>query len=263
MKSASSPFLYVVALALAGLLVHLPGHAQDSNMKFWSDHEQIRRHLFSQLQVDFNFIFHSRVLNDSNFNPVRDCHIINKTQRMGTVSDGFGDFKITANVGDSISFSALGYEKLTIVLTDSMYNYGYIVRLKPTAYEIPEVTIEPFVEKPVVSKWEVYTKPLPNQGGINIPTGVAPVTLLYNLFSKEGKQKRHYRKIVEGTADFMLIGEKFNGEMVAQLTGLKDDELVRFMSFCNFSNDFLINYSPETIKRAIRQKYQEYVKEGT
>ena len=56
----------------------------------------------------------------------------------------------------------------------------------------------------------------------------------------------------------MLIDEKFNGEMVAQLTGLQDDELVKFMSFCNFSTDFILNYSPETIRREIRKKYQEY-----
>ena len=181
---------------------------------------------------------------------------------MGTVSDAYGDFKITANINDSISFSALGYEKLTIAITESMYNYGYIVRLKPKAYELGEVTIKPFqLDLPPVSKYEIYTRPLPNQGGINIPTGFSPVTALYNRFSKEGKQKRYHKTITEGTADFMLIGEKFNGPMVAQLTGLKDDELIKFMSFCNFSSDFLMTYSPETIKREIRKKYQEYTKE--
>jgi len=198
------------------------------------------------------------VVNDSTLKAIRDCHIINKTQNMGTISDAYGDFKITANLNDSISFSALGYEKLTIAISDSMYNYGYIVKLKPVAYELGEVTIQPILVAPLVTKWEVYTKPLPNQGGINIPTGISPITMLYNRFSKEGKQARYHSKITDGTADFMLIGEKFNGELVAQLTGLKDDELIKFMSFCNFSNEFLMNYSPETIKREIRKKYQEY-----
>jgi hypothetical protein len=198
-------------------------------------------------------------VNDSSLTSIRDCHIINETQRTATVSDAYGDFKISANVNDSISFSALGYEKLIIVLTESMYNYGYVVKLKPAIYELDEVTIKPLIELPIISKWEVYTPSLPNQGGINIPTGVSPVTALYNRFSKEGKQKKHYQSVINGTAEFMLIGEKYNGAMVAQITGLKDDELVKFMSFCNFSKDFLLNYSPETIKRAIRQKYQEYM----
>jgi hypothetical protein len=202
------------------------------------------------------------VVSDSTLTSIRDCHIINKTLRMGTVTDAYGDFKITANVNDSIFFSAIGYEKLTIALTDSMYTYGYIIKLKPATYELDEVIIQPLIERPLITKWEVYTKPLPNQGGINIPLPNPldhPVTALYDLLSKEGKQKRYNQKLTEGTHDFMLLGEKFNGEMVSQMTGLMDDELIKFMSYCNFTNDFLMNYSPETIKREIRKKYQEYV----
>jgi hypothetical protein len=174
------------------------------------------------------------------------------------MSDAYGDFKITANVNDSISFSAIGYETLTIAITDSMYTYGHIIKLKPTTYVLQEVVIHPFFEFPSISKWEIYTKPLPGQGGINIPTGISPITFLYNQFSKEGRQKRYYKSLINGTADFLIIGEKFNGELVSQLTGLRDDELVKFMSWCNFSKDFLLYYSPETIKREVKKKYQEY-----
>ena len=205
-----------------------------------------------------DYIFRSRVVSDSSYSSIRDCHIVNRTQNMGTVSNAYGDFRITADANDSISFTAIGYERLTIAVTDSMLTYGHIIRLKPTTYELDEITIRPHFEKPLVTKWEVYIKPLPNQGGVSIPTGISPVTAFYNRFSKEGKQKKYYKKLTEGTADFMLIGEKFNGNMVAQLTGLKNDELINFMSFCNFSNDFIMNYSPETIKRAIKKKFQEY-----
>ena len=268
MNPAVNHILYFVVLAVAGLLVHLPCNAQsqtdrlkNQNLSYWSNKDQAGRDQLSRVTVDFNYIFQSRVVSDSSFNSISNCHIINKTQRTATVSDAYGNFKITANVNDSILFSALGYENLTISLTDSMYNYGYIIKLQPATYELSEVIIQPIIEKPFVTKWEVYTPPLPNQGGINIPTGINPVTFFYNRFSREGKQKKYYAKLKEGTHDFMFIGEKFNGKMVAQLTGLKDDELIKFMSYCNFSNDFLMNYSPETINRAIKQKYQEYSKE--
>jgi len=261
MKPASDHIVYIIVSALVGLLMVLPCRAQDSNMRFWAAQDRARRQQLSHVNLDFNYIFRSRVVSDSTFTFLRDCHVINKTQRTATVSDAYGDFKITANINDSILFSAIGYEKLTIALSDSMYSYGYIIKLKPAVYELEEVTIRPIIEIPLVTKKEIYTPPLPNQGGINIPVGINPVTLIYNRFSKEGKQKRYYKKVIERTADFMLIGEKFNGETVAQLTGLKDDELVKFMSYCNFSNDFLINYSPETIKRAIKQKYQKYTEE--
>jgi len=201
------------------------------------------------------------VVCDSSFISISNCHIINKTKGTGTVTDANGNFKITAEVNDSISFSALGYETITIVLTESMYNFGYIISLKPKAYELEELTITPFsLNLPSISRFEIYTPPLPNQGGINLlPTYVSPITTLFNIFSREGRQKRHYQSVRNGTAEYVLIGEKFNGEIVSQITGLKDNELIRFMSFCNFSNDFLLNYSPETIRRAIRQKYTEFV----
>ena len=263
MKLIRFHIAYFIVLVLTGLFVHLPCHAQDSNMRYWEQQNQSRRRQYSQLNVDFNYILQSRVVCDSSLISIGYCHIINTTQRMATTSDAYGDFKISANVNDSIFFSAIGYETRIIVLTDSMYWSG-IVKLKPTAYELSEVTIQPFlIDLPPISKYEIYTKPLPNQGGINIPLPEAlahPVTFLYNRFSKEGKQKRHYVKVKEGTADYILIGEKFNGPMVSQLTGLKDDKLIAFMAFCNFSNDFLMNYSPETIKRAIRLKFEEYEK---
>ncbi len=236
MKPAGIHIAYFFVLALAGSFTPAPCHAQN-----------------------YNYIFGSRVVSDSTLNSIRDCHIINKTQHMGTVSNAYGDFKITANVNDSISFSALGYEKRTIALTDSMFTYGYIVKLKPIAYELGEVTIKPYqLDFPPINKNSIPPRsPLPNQGGVGV-TIDGPVTFFYNRFSKEGKQKRYYKKVTEGTADFMLIGEKFNGELVSQITGLKDDELIKFISFCDFSSDFLKNYSPETIKRAIRKKYEEY-----
>ena len=267
MKQAGNHYIvYFIMLVLIGLFVYLPCDAQSNlknqNLDYWAKQREMARHYNSQ-RPDFNYIFRSRVVNDSSLQAIRDCHIINKTQNMGTVSDAHGDFKISANINDSISFSALGYERLTIVLTESMFNYGYIVKLKPVAYELNEIIVKPFqLELPQIRRSEIYTTPLPNQGGINIPLSGAlasPVTYFYNLLSKEGKQQRYYRNLIDGTADFLLIGEKFNGELVAQLTGLKDDELIKFMSFCNFSPEFLLNFSPETIRRAIRIKHLEYL----
>jgi len=267
MKSYSAHIICSFVLALAGLLACFHCNAQtqlnrlqNQNLSYWESQTQSRRSQLSSFTVDLNYIFRSRVVCDSTLTSVRSCHVINRTQNTVTVSDAYGDFKISANIGDSITFSALGYETLTIVIDEHSYNYGSIVRLKPTVYELGEVTVQPYqLDFAPLTKWEVPVRPLPNQGGINIPTGIHPVTALYDRFSKEAKQKRYNKKILDGSADFMIIGEKFNGVLVAQITGLKDDELIRFMSFCNFSTDFLLNYSPETIKREIRKKFQEFV----
>jgi hypothetical protein len=212
---------------------------------------------------------------------IPNCHIVNKTQNMGTISDEYGIFTITANVGDSIWFSTLGYARITIAVHDSMYSNNRVVKLKPIVYLLSEVEIgllstydrfkrdvlsreaeEAIKMSPFISQYDVYTPPLPNQGGVNIPLGVManPITFLYSLWSTEGKQFRHYQSIIEGSAEFMIIGEKFNGFIVRELTGFENDELVKFMSYCKFSKEYLLMASEIDIRREIMRKYREYVK---
>ena len=177
-------------------------------------------------------------------------------------------------------FSSLGYERLTIAVSDSMYSNDRIIRLIPTAYLLTELdvgllsTYDRFRRDILsmeaqraydmafdISRYEVFTPPLPNQGGVNIPLWGAlasPVTYLYYLWSVEGKQHRHYLSVINGTAEFIIIGEKFNGFIVRELTGFEEDELVKFMSFCGFSKHFLLTASEIEIRRQIMQKYREY-----
>jgi hypothetical protein len=208
---------------------------------------------------------------------IPNCHILNKTQNMGTVSDEFGMFTITANTGDSLMFSAIGYGRTTIAVRDSMYSNDRTIRLKPVTYLLSEVDIgmlstydrfkrdmlkmdaeEAFKMAPV-SRFEVYAPPLPNQCGINVPLSVSPVTFLYNLWSKEGKQYSYYQSVINGTAEFIIIGEKFNGLLVKELTGLEDDELIKFMSFCMFTKEYLLVADERVIQQQIMRKYKVYI----
>ena len=236
---------------------------QNQNLDYWATQDNALRRQLEQWTPVLNYVLQSKVVCDSSFISIAGCHIINLTQNMGTVTDSNGDFSITANIGDTVSFSALGYERLTIVITGTMYTSGFIVKLKPTTYDLDELIVTPYrLNLTPISRFEIHTPPLPGHGGINLlPYYFSPVTVFYNRFSKEGKQKRQYTQVVDGTAEYMLIGEKFNGYMVSEITGLKEDELINFMAFCNFSNDFLLNYSMETIRRAIRQKYLDFVEQ--
>ena len=227
---------------------------------------------------DFKYKFIAKVMDADTAVVIPNCHIINKTQNMGTVSDEFGAFTITANVGDSILFSAIGYARLTIAVRDSMYTNTRIIRLPPVTYTLSEVDIgilstydrfkrdvlskeaEEAYKLAHISKYEVYIPPLPNQGGINVPLAISPVTFLYNLWSKEGKQYRYYQSVIDGTAEFILIGDKFNGLLVKNLTGFENDELVKFMSFCMFTKEYLLLAPEREIQREIMRKYKEYMK---
>ena len=209
---------------------------------------------------------------------IPNCHIINKTRNLGTVSDESGIFTVTANIGDSIMFSSIGYVRMTIVVHDSMYTNNRIIRLKPAIYVLTDLDIgilstydrfkrdilsreaeEAYKMSARVSQYDVYVPPLPNQGGINVPLSVSPITFLYNLWSKEGKQYQYYQSVINGTAEFVIIGEKFNGLLVKELTGFENDELIKFMSFCMFTKEYLLYASKMEIQREIMRKYREYI----
>ena len=229
---------------------------------------------------DYKYRFVAKVMAADTTVFIHNCHIINKTQHLVTVSDEFGGFTITANVGDSIMFSMIGYERLTIVARDSMYTNNRIVKLIPAVYFLSEVDIgilstydrfkrdilskeaaEAYKMAPLVNKYDVYITPLPNQGGFNIPFTASPITFLYNLWSKEGKQYEYYQSVIRGTAEFIIIGAKFNGLIVKELTGLENDELLKFMSFCRFTRPYLLATSEMEIRRAIMYKFKEYLNE--
>jgi len=228
---------------------------------------------------DYNYRFSARLMDADTAVAVPRGHIINKNLNLGTASDDLGFFTVTANVGDTIIFSSIGYERMTIVSHDSMYTNNRIIKLKPAVYLLTEVDIgflstydrfkrdvlsreaqEALKMSPNISKYDVYIPALPNQGGLNVPFAGSPITFLYNLWSKEGKQYQHYQSVINGTAEFIIIGDKFNGIFVKELTGLENDELIKFMSFCKFSKEYLLLASEMDIRRQIMRKYSEYVK---
>ena len=226
---------------------------------------------------DYNYKFMATVMDADTAVAIPNCRIINKTQNLGTLSDEYGFFTITANTGDSIMFSSIGYGRVTMVVRDSMYTNDRIVRIKPVVYVLNEIEIgilstydrfkrnilskeaqEAYRLAPLASKYDIYIPPLPNQGGINVPLMVSPVTFLYNLWSKEGKQYQHYVNIINGTAEFIIIGDKFNGLLVKELTGLENDELIKFMSYCMFTKEYLLYAPAREIQWEIMRKYRTY-----
>ena len=226
---------------------------------------------------DYKYRFMAKLMDADTAISIPNCHIINKTQNLGTVSDEFGIFTVTANIGDSIMFSSIGYVRTTIAVHDSMYTNKHIIKLKPAIYVLTALDIgilstydrfkrdflsreaeEAYKMSAHVSQYDVYVPPLPNHGGINVPLEVSPITFLYNLLSKEGKQYQHYQSLINGTAEFIIIGEKFNGLLVKKLTGFENDELIKFMSFCKFTKAYLLVASEMEIQREIMRKYREY-----
>jgi hypothetical protein len=111
-----------------------------------------------------------------------------------------------------------------------------------------------------LSEWEIANIEYATQGpNLLRNTGFAsPITWLYNKFSKKVRMERLYREMVEYGEETDRVPEKYNKELVAKITGLKDDVLMEFMVFCRFSYYDLVRWSDAEIIAAIKYKFSEY-----
>jgi hypothetical protein len=105
----------------------------------------------------------------------------------------------------------------------------------------------------------------PEEVGANPEYGITAnriFSLIYNLFSKEAKIKKKYRKLLHGESINSFIDRRFNAKVVAKIIGHDDRKLVGdFMQQCHFSVDFLITSNDYDLFLAIKQNWKRYASE--
>ena len=200
------------------------------------------------------------MLDQSDVQPMSDVHVFNKNTNIVTITAKNGSFSIMGTKGDSIRISCIGYATYNTAITDSTDKP--VIFLKPVAYDLGGVVILPDTLKlsgiaAVIRQAQEGNSSLRPSWGFGPVIG-GPVTLLYNAFSKTAKQERVYRAKVMGTDDDIVIGNKFNGDIVKDLTGLQGDELINFMAWCGFSRKYLLAANNGQVEKNILDKWFQY-----
>lgn len=210
------------------------------------------------------------------FKPVEYAHVINTENYYGTISDTSGNFKIKGAPGDTLLITAIGYENKNFSY-EGEYK-PFIVRSIPMeekTYMIEQVEVTPWgtyqdfkekfldleIENPREAIhpriWRDLQPPpdtvIPPEPGLE-----SPVSLIYSIFSREGKELRKYKELKEEKTISEKIRSKYNKEIVGEITGLENEELIRFMEFCNFSDEYLITTRKYFILERVKEKYKEY-----
>ncbi|QBA63478.1 carboxypeptidase-like regulatory domain-containing protein [Muriicola soli] len=94
-------------------------------------------------QSYFNFELEGQTRFDGKGVP--DVHIMNTTADKATISDQNGRFSITATMGDTLLFSALQYQRKTLVVSASILESSYVyITLEEFVNELDEVVVRPF-----------------------------------------------------------------------------------------------------------------------
>jgi hypothetical protein len=233
---------------------------------------------FSQVIEDKKLVV-SGIVKDSLNNPVPYARIQVKNGSDSIISDYYGTFHIPVIAGDTISVSAPSFNHYYIVIPKEVKGQEYITEVImkqelagwrdlvkspwPATYE--EFKAE-FMKIEIVDPLANLDLHLPSpeelrnyaypQGGIVIQ---GPISFLYDQFSKEARSKKLYAELVVKEK----AGKRYNKELVAKITGLKnDDQIKKFMEFCSLQIRFILESTDYELYAAILDCYKDYCSRG-
>ena len=223
------------------------------------------------------------VYNASGIVPIVGSMVHNICSGEYVFCDDNGNFQVTVSLYDSLVISHAGYSQALVVVDSRDFSRGRKdIILYHKAFMLPNFTcygLNPTYEG---FKKDVATAKLPdsykNIDDVHLtkeerrnatyteeaPTVLkntklaSPITWLYTTFNKKEKMKRLYYEMEGYGEEVQQIGLKYNRELVSEITGLQEPELLDFMVYCHFSYYDLIRWSRERIVDEVRTKYTEY-----
>ena len=219
---------------------------------------------------------------DSTHYPLSDVYIRNISAGSITNTDTEGDFRIPAQLGDTLSISYIGYETLQARVDETwILGEPATIRLMAKTTFLDEVTVTKFPEyqqfkeqimatDPADTSFQVYGVPkvaITEEDRLNASLAIrGPFSAVHNAFSKRAKEQKKVRKMLQNQGNREKARTKFSREWVSEMTSLQGEKLTSFIAFCNFSEAYLVS-TPEYVihedMMALLPKFlQEYDREG-
>lgn len=208
------------------------------------------------------------VYDKDSITPMQFAYVVNKNSTNGMVADAQGKFNLKIRLGDTLSFSYVGYtvtKVFTHKLKDSVKNSTLKINvlLKPKAKELNTVTVttygfskeqkESYKRKIDAYKREASTPFVMNNTGAGLN-----IDALYYLWSKKGKQLQKLSLLY----DQLLIDEikevRLNPERVRSITGNDTLDVKEFLNYCFLPDQFVVSASDYELYILVVKYYQEY-----
>lgn len=196
--------------------------------------------------------------------------VVNRTQRRSNISDIGGNFKVTAQLGDTVIFSSAGYQPDTTIVSNQMLQEkdGYQVFLQPNAKVLPTVRVgeQSNYQLDSLKRKEEYAWLYPVHRrklvGSETPSdGFGIIISPVDYFSSRETQRRRLRRRTQQEEKEYYIDSRFPPAYVARITGLKNDSLRIFMNLYRPDYSLCRSWSSnEDIFLYINDKLKEFRK---
>lgn len=206
-----------------------------------------------------------------------------KKTRRGTITDTTGFFVLFAKTGDTIIFSSVAHHKLYIKAHDSIGDIKEpaMVFLKPRIYELASVDVialkryqqfkYDFIRLELPDDAYIFADrnfaPLPSelayysrQGTEGFGIVMHPISALYDMFSKEGRQRRKLEEFEAKDSFYEKVESRYNPEIVGNITGLSTEKAKEFMKWCNFNEYLILSLSDYQLIELVVRQFEKYDK---
>ena len=203
-----------------------------------------------------------QVFDSDSISPMPFAYAVNNNSSIGTLTDVDGKFTLRAHIGDTLSFSHLGYgvtKIFTHTLKGSVKDLHLSIKvvLKQKASELKTVSIisnsfSKERKESYVRRIDEYNRGLSNAAS-------SPITAMYYLWSKKGKEL----KKLSGLYDQLLIDEfrefRLSPEKVRMITGNDTLDVKEFLPHCFLPDQFIMSASDYELFFAVKQCYSQYM----
>ncbi len=225
----------------------------------------------------------ARVFDGITYQPLVGASVYNVNTQKFAFTDKNGRFEINLSLNDTLIISKSVYRQHVAVIDQKLF-YGYedfflyykatmlkevtIIGINPSyeGFKKDIVTLElpdyyKQIQETQLSEWQKANASYKENGNILSLGGsmtMSPITYLYDKYSKKAKMNRLYNEMLSYEDEVERIQQKYNRDIVSNLTGLQGDELLDFMMYCRFNYYDLVRWSDEQIREKIRSNYFNY-----
>lgn len=229
-------------------------------------------------------VIKGKIVESGSDKPVEYGYILNYSLHLENYSNSKGEFRMDANVGDTLVLFAMGYFYKKVIVEEPMIlENGYCFHLEFQASDLGEAKI------PAIGTYDDFKRAV-----VSLDRPLTPLDRLNNNLSssvkiaaREGYKEAQDRKHSEGVSLYSMpiltrdekerlklaaiiekdlihdrIYKKFNPALVKQVTGIsEDDEIIRFMLYCQFSEEYLLEVNEYDLSLRIALKYEMFKKQ--
>ena len=204
-----------------------------------------------------------RVYDFENKVPLAQVEVLNLNNKQSAKTAGAGQFSISANQGDVLTFTLKGYHVDTLYLTSMR---PVAVYLPNTSISLNEVRIQtaklsPYLDIENINAGVPATKRIEGDGLDGKRNNDRAGGIVLNLgFDKMKAQKEKEQRLTMNEGVENEIRLNFNETTVGKLTKLKGDDLKAFISIYQPNVERVKSEAPFNYTLYIAQAYQAWLK---